>query len=69
MEVAATGLPARDEYGVPGVKESRWSPSSLWWALPRPPPRITGTALVSRRMTTGPGTWSQGTTLRYQWLR
>lgn len=33
------------------------------------PPRITGTALVGRKMTADPGNWTRGTTVRYQWLR
>lgn len=37
--------------------------------LANTPPRVTGTAAVGRTLTASPGTWSRGTTLRYQWLR
>ena len=37
--------------------------------LANTPPRITGTALVGRKMTADPGSWTPGTTVRYQCLR
>lgn len=32
-------------------------------------PKITGTAAVGKTLTLRPGTWTEGTKLRYQWLR
>ena len=34
-----------------------------------PTPKITGTAQVGSTLTVNPGTWDEGTTLTYQWMR
>lgn len=34
-----------------------------------PTPKITGTAQVGSTLTANPGTWDEGTTLTYQWMR
>lgn len=34
-----------------------------------PTPKITGTAQVGSTLTANPGTWDEGTTLSYQWMR
>ncbi|MFB0835025.1 S8 family serine peptidase [Arthrobacter halodurans] len=53
---------------------TRWVRSAPTAALARgvlrgPAPTVAGTAKVGYRLTANPGTWTAGTTLRYQWYR
>lgn len=53
----------------PYAKESATTAAIVAGTLSAPTPRITGTTRYGYTLTANPGTWTAGTTLRYQWYR
>lgn len=52
-----------------GDYELKFSTYQLPLLTSTPTPKITGTAQVGSTLTANPGTWDEGTTLTYQWMR